>query len=87
MYSFIVLKIHPANWPADNFWLAVASGFSGSLSTVSTFIAELKSEKLAVMLVRESYLILSFSLSMLVLLPALHSYRCSATTTTMAPLL
>merc|ERR1712129_127816 len=74
--SILVLKSYPAGWEHDHFWLAVATGFSGSLSTVSTFIAELKNDKLAVMFVRELYVLISFGVAMLVLIPPLLRFTC-----------
>ncbi|CAE8644261.1 unnamed protein product, partial [Polarella glacialis] len=54
---------------------AVSTGFAGSLSTVSTLIAELRSEHLGGIRLRMFYFLTSFGLAMAVLLP-IHTMPC-----------
>jgi fluoride ion exporter CrcB/FEX len=56
-------------------YLAFATGFGGCLSTVSTLIAELRSDKLGGLRIRGMYFLSTFFLAMLVFLP---TYKMAA---------
>lgn len=57
-------------------WASFGTGFGGSLSTVSTFVAELRSDKLGGFRMRSAYFLTSFALAMAVLLPTYALAKC-----------
>jgi len=57
-------------------WVGLGTGFGGCLSTVSTFVVELRNDKLGGFRMRAAYFLLSFGLAMAVLLPVSAYVPC-----------
>jgi len=69
--AIAAVMIHDAHAGTEYFYFltAVSTGFSGCLSTVSTLVAELRSDTIGPLWVRIVYFLLTFVLSMAVLIP------------------
>lgn len=73
-----VKQSHPsAAELAIDIWMAIGTGFGGCLSTVSTFVSELQSDKLGGLGLRTFYFMVSVGLAQLVILPTLAWWDCS----------
>uniref|UniRef100_A0A7S1RPP4 Fluoride ion transporter CrcB n=1 Tax=Alexandrium catenella TaxID=2925 RepID=A0A7S1RPP4_ALECA len=57
-------------------WASFGTGFGGCLSTVSTFVAELRSDKLGGFRMRATYFLISLALAMAVMLPTYSLAKC-----------
>lgn len=70
----MVGRSEPGAW--HDAWSSFGTGFGGCLSTVSTFMAELRADSLGGFRMRAAYFTISFALAMAVLLPTYSMAKC-----------